>query len=68
MAFDIDILDLGLFSAVISVVLFITSEVIVPYYGKRDVLLKSKSIRHTAIGLGILFIIIAIFKIITSIS
>ncbi len=68
MAFEIEIWDLGLFSVVSSLLLLMASEVIAPYYGKTNVLLQSRWIRYIGIGFGVFFLMIAIFKIITSIA
>lgn len=63
MAFNIEIWDIGLWSAISSIMLLIVSEMISPYYSKNNIILRAKRIRHIGIGLGILFIVIAIIRI-----
>ncbi|GIU71175.1 MAG: hypothetical protein KatS3mg003_0654 [Candidatus Nitrosocaldaceae archaeon] len=65
MALEIELWDIGLWSAISALLLLITSEVISPYYGRNNILLRSKNIRHIGIGIGLFFLIIAIIRIIT---
>ena len=68
MAFNIEIWDIGLWSAVVALLLLITSEIISPYYGKSSILLKSKNMRNIGIGFGVFFLAIAVARIIIIIS
>ncbi|MEM2856685.1 MAG: hypothetical protein QW416_06255 [Candidatus Nitrosocaldaceae archaeon] len=63
MAFNIELWDIGLWSAISSIMLLIVSETISPYYGKNNIILRGKRIRYIGIGLGILFLAIAIIRI-----
>ncbi len=62
---QLSLLDLGLWAAASAVILIITSEVISPYYGRINLTLRLKPLRHVAFGLLLLFVIIAALKIAT---
>ena len=68
MAFDVEIWDLAVWSGISSLILLITSEVISPYYGRNVILLNTKSVRNIGIGLGVFFVIIAIARLILTLS
>jgi len=68
--FPLSFWDISLWLAVTAIILLVTSELISPYYGKTNLLINKKRLRHTALTIGILFMItvaIRIYGIITSI-
>lgn len=69
MDFPLSFGDISLWLAVAAIILLITSELISPYYGKRNLLINRKRLRNVALIMSILFLItvaIQIYKIITS--
>ena len=69
MNFPLSFWDISLWLAVTAIILLITSELISPYYGKTNILINKKRLNHTALAMGILFLItvaIRIYGIITS--
>jgi hypothetical protein len=64
-AFDVSIWDIGLWLAVSSIILLITSELLAPYYGRNRVAIDVKRLRAVAIASGIAFLIIAAIRIFT---
>jgi len=69
MEFPLSFGDISLWLAVTAIMLLITSELISPYYGKRNLLINRKRLRNVALTVSILFLItvaIQIYQIITS--
>jgi hypothetical protein len=67
MDFPLSFGDISLWLAVTAIILLITSELISPYYGKRNLLINRKKLRNVALTMSILFLItvaIRIYKII----
>ncbi len=64
-AFDVSVWDIGLWLAVSSIILLITSELLAPYYGRNRVTIDVKRLRAVAIASGIAFLIIAAIRIFT---
>lgn len=63
MAFIPTIWDLGLWFVISAVLILMVSEVISPYYGRTNIILKTRNMRYVGIGLSISFFIIFILKI-----
>jgi hypothetical protein len=69
MDFPLSFGDISLWLAVTAIILLITSELISPYYGKRNLLINRKRLRNVSLTMSILFLItvaIRIYEIITS--
>jgi len=64
-AFDVSVWDIGLWLAVSSIILLITSELLAPYYGRNRVAIDAKRLRAVAIASGMVFLIIAAIRIFT---
>lgn len=69
MDFPLSFGDITLWLAFTAIILLITSELISPYYRKRNLLINSKRLRNAALTMSILFLItvaIRIYEIIKS--
>ena len=69
MDFPLSFEDISLWLAITAIMLLITSELISPYYGKRNLLINRKRLRNVALTVSILFLItvaIQIYEIIKS--
>ena len=69
MNFPLSFWDISLLLAVTAIILLITSELVSPYYGKTNLIIKKKRLRNIALAVSIVFLItvaIRIFDIITS--
>ena len=69
MNFPLSFWDISLLLAVTAIILLITSELVSPYYGKTNLIIKKKRLRNIALAFSIVFLItvaIRIFDIITS--
>jgi len=67
--FPLSFWDISLLLAVTAIILLITSELVSPYYGKTNLIIKKKRLRNIALAFSIVFLItvaIRIFDIITS--
>ncbi|MEM4635852.1 MAG: hypothetical protein QXL44_08220 [Candidatus Nitrosocaldus sp.] len=67
-AFAFNLWDIGLWLAVSSIILLITSELLAPYYGRMKMLIDVKRLRIVAIGSGLAFLVIAAIRISTIIG
>jgi len=68
MQFPLSFWDISLWLAVTAIILLITAELISPYYGQTNLLIKKGRLRTAALTLGTLFLLtvfIRIFEIIT---
>jgi len=65
MAFAISLWDLGLWLAVSSFLMLITSEISSPYYGRINLHIDLKRMRKIAIALGIAFLFVVSLKVIS---
>ena len=68
MAFVFSIWDIGLWLAISSAMMLLASEVLSPYYGRTNILIKTKTMRTLGLGFCITFFLISLMKIITSSS
>lgn len=68
MSFTPSIWDLGIWAVISAALILMTSEVILPYYGRTNIILKSRNMRYIGIALTIIFFIIAILRVIVVIQ
>ncbi|MEM0030016.1 MAG: hypothetical protein QW572_07605 [Candidatus Nitrosocaldus sp.] len=62
-AFAFNLWDIGLWLAVSSIILLITSELLAPYYGRMKMVMDVKRLRIVAVGSGLAFLVIAAIRI-----
>lgn len=62
-SFALSLWDIGLWLAVSSIMLLITSELLAPYYGRSKTVIDVKRLRIMAVGSGLTFLIIAAIRI-----
>jgi hypothetical protein len=55
--------DISLLLAITAIILLITSELLLPYYGKVTVLINKKRLRNAAITVSLLFLITVAIRI-----
>jgi hypothetical protein len=67
MGFPLSFWDISLWLAVTAIILLITSELVSPYYGKTNLLIKKKRLRNVAIIVSALFLIAVAIRIATTI-
>jgi hypothetical protein len=65
MTFPLGFWDISLLLAVTAVILLITSELLLPYYGRVSILINKKKLKNTAITVSILFLITVAIRIAT---
>jgi hypothetical protein len=69
MQIPLTFLDISLWLAVTAIILLITTELILPYYGQTNLLIDKKKLKNAALVTAILFLItvaIRIYGIITA--
>jgi hypothetical protein len=57
MQFPLTFWDISLWLAIISIILLVTAELVSPYYGQTNLLIKKKRLRRVALIMGVLFLI-----------
>lgn len=62
-SFVFNLWDVGLWLAVSSVILLVTSELLAPYYGRMKTVIDVKRLRVIAVGSGLAFLVIAAIRI-----
>ncbi|MCS7141360.1 MAG: hypothetical protein NZ888_04150 [Candidatus Nitrosocaldus sp.] len=62
-SFAFSLWDIGLWLAVSSIIMLITSELLAPYYSRAKTVLDVKRLRIIAVGSGLAFIVIAMIRI-----
>lgn len=67
-SFAFNLWDIGLWLAVSSIVLLITSEMLAPHYGRARTVIDVKRLRVIAIVSGLTFLIIAAIRVATVIG
>lgn len=67
-SFAFNLWDIGLWLAISSIILLVTSELLAPYYGRMKMLIDVKRLRIIAIGSGLAFLVIAATRISTVIG
>jgi hypothetical protein len=65
MTFPLGFWDISLLLAVTAIILLITSELLLPYYGRVNILINKKKLKNTAITVSILFLITVAIRITT---
>lgn len=63
MMFPLNFQDVSLFLAIIALILLIASELLLPYYGKINILINKKRLRNVAIMVSVFFLITVAIKI-----
>ncbi len=63
MTISISFWELGIWSAASSVTILIASELLLPHYGKVNILVETKKLRVAAAALVVLFVIFSIVNI-----
>ena len=62
MVFAVSILDIGLWIAISSAMMLLASEVLSPYYGRTNILIKQKTMRRLGLGFCIVFFLVSFTK------
>jgi hypothetical protein len=65
MTFPLGFWDISLLLAVTAIILLITSELLLPYYGRVNILINKKKLKNTAITVSTLFLITVAIRIAT---
>jgi hypothetical protein len=63
MQFPLSFWDLSLWLAITAIILLITSELLSPNYGKRNLAIERKRLRNVALTISMLFLITVIIRI-----
>jgi len=64
MYFPLGLWDISLWLAITALILFITSEMLSPYYGRINVHINRKRLRNAALGVSVLFLATVAIRII----
>jgi hypothetical protein len=65
MGFPLSFWEISLWLAITAIILLITSELVSPYYGKTNLLIKKKRLRNAAIIVSVLFLVTVAIRIAT---
>jgi hypothetical protein len=57
MMFPLNLWDVSLLLATLAIILLITSELLLPHYGRVSILINKKRLRNTATAVSVLFLI-----------
>jgi Ni,Fe-hydrogenase I cytochrome b subunit len=63
MQFPLGFLDLSLWTAVVAIILLITSEFLSPYYGRTGILIDRRRLRLAALVVAFIFLVTVVFRI-----
>ena len=63
MWFPLTFWDIGLWVAVIAIILLATSEIFSPYHGETGILIEEKRLRMAALFFAMLFMLIALIRV-----
>jgi hypothetical protein len=63
MQFPFSFWDLSLWLAITAIILLVTSELLSPNYGKRNLAIERKRLRNVALTISMLFLITVIIRI-----
>jgi len=63
MMFPLNLWDASLLLATIAIILLITSELLLPRYGRVSVLINKKRLRNTATAVSVLFLVTVAMRI-----
>jgi hypothetical protein len=67
MSFPLELDDLSLWLAITAIMLFITSELLPPHYGRINIYINRKRLRNVALAVSILFLATVAIRIINMI-
>jgi len=56
MWFPLGLWDISLWTAVVAIILLITSELLSPYYGRTGILINRKRLRYIALAVAFIFL------------
>jgi hypothetical protein len=65
MDFPLSFEDVSLWLAVTAIILLVTSELLSPYYGKKNLIINKKRLRNAALGVSTLFLATVAIRIVT---
>ncbi len=65
MVFMTSLWDIGIWLAVSSIIMLVTSEVVSPHYGRINMLIDFNRMRKVAVTLGIAFLLVASLNILS---
>jgi hypothetical protein len=68
MAFPLGFWDLSLWTAIIAIILLVTSELLSPYYGRTGLLVDKKRLRMVALLVALIFLATVAYRIYDIIS
>ena len=63
MAFSLGFWDLSLWTAIIAIILLVTSELLSPYYGRTGLLIDKKRLRMVALIVALIFLASVVYRI-----
>lgn len=63
MAFPLGLWDLSLWTAIIAIMLLVTSELLSPYYGRTGLLIDKRRLRMVAIIVALIFLATVAYRI-----
>jgi hypothetical protein len=63
MAFPLGFWDLSLWTAIIAIILLVTSELLSPYYGRTGLLIDKRRLRMVAIIVALIFLATVAYRI-----
>jgi hypothetical protein len=63
MAFPLGFWDLSLWTAIIAIILLVTSELLSPYYGRTGLLIDKKRLRMVALIVALIFLASVVYRI-----
>jgi len=62
MAFPLGFWDLSLWTAIIAIILLVTSELLSPYYGRTGLLIDKKRLRMVALIVALIFLASVVYR------
>jgi hypothetical protein len=65
MSFPLGLWDLSLWLAITAIILFITSELLSPHYGRINIYINRKRLRNVALAVSTLFLITVAIRILS---
>ena len=65
MDFPLSFWDISLWLAITAIILLVTSELISPYYGKKNLIVNKKRLRNTALAVSALFLVTVAIRVVS---
>jgi uncharacterized membrane protein len=62
-ALPLSLWDLSLFTAIMAIILIITSELLSPYYARTGIVVDRKRLRRAALIVALIFLIIVAYRV-----